>query len=37
MVESHTQCPREVICPYDPKDKPPSIDDMLNAMKDAFN
>tara|TARA_R100000353_G_C6485688_1_gene190387 strand:+ start:360 stop:671 length:312 start_codon:yes stop_codon:yes gene_type:complete len=36
MVESHTQCPREVICPYDPKDKPPSIDDMLNAMKDAF-
>jgi len=25
-----------VVCEYDPKDKPPSIDDMLNAMKDAF-
>ena len=36
MVESYTQCPKEVICPYDPKDRPPSIGDMLNAMKDAF-
>ncbi len=36
MVESYTQCPREVICPYDPKDRPPSINDMLDAMKDAF-
>ena len=36
LVESYTQCPKEVICPYEPKDRPPSIGDMLNAMKDAF-
>ena len=35
-VESHAQCPKDIICPYEPKDKPPSIGDMLGAMKDAF-
>ena len=36
LVDSYRQCPKEVVCPYDPKDKPPSVKDMLNAMKEAF-
>ena len=37
LVDSYKLCPKQVVCEYDPKDKPPSIDDMLQAMKDAFN
>jgi len=36
LVDSYDLCPKEVVCPYDPKDKPPSVKDMLNAMKEAF-
>jgi len=36
LVDSHKLCPKQVVCMYDPKEKPPSIDDMLKAMKDAF-
>ena len=36
LVDSYRQCPKEVVCQYDPKEKPPSVKDMLNAMKDAF-
>ena len=36
LVDSYRQCPKEVVCPYDPKDKPPTVKDMLNAMKEAF-
>tara|TARA_R100000808_G_scaffold22671_1_gene49479 strand:- start:197 stop:475 length:279 start_codon:yes stop_codon:yes gene_type:complete len=36
LVDSYDLCPKEVVCPYDPKDKPPNIKDMLNAMKEAF-
>ncbi len=36
LVDSYRQCPKEVVCEYDPKEKPPSVKDMLNAMKEAF-
>jgi hypothetical protein len=36
LVDSFKLCPKQVVCLYDPKEKPPSIDDMLQAMKDAF-
>jgi len=36
LVDSYDLCPKEVVCEYDPKEKPPSIKDMLQAMKDAF-
>ena len=36
IMESIDACPREVVCLYDPKEKPPTIKQMLNAMKDAF-
>ena len=36
LVDSYRQCPKEVVCQYDPKEKPLSVKDMLNAMKDAF-
>ena len=36
LVDSFKLCPKEVVCMYDPKEKPPTIQDMLNAMKDAF-
>ena len=36
LVDSYRQCPKEVVCPYDPKDKPPTVKEMLNAMKEAF-
>ena len=36
LGDSYDLCPKEVVCPYDPKDKPPSVKDMLDAMKEAF-
>ena len=36
LVDSYKLCPKQVVCEYDPKEKPPSIDDMLQAMKEAF-
>ena len=36
LVDSYELCPKQVVCEYDPKEKPPSVKDMLNAMKEAF-
>ena len=36
LVDSYRLCPKQVVCEYDPKEKPPSVKDMLNAMKEAF-
>ena len=36
LVDSYELCPKQGVCEYDPKEKPPSVKDMLNAMKEAF-
>tara|TARA_B100000287_G_scaffold365834_1_gene360774 strand:- start:38122 stop:38400 length:279 start_codon:yes stop_codon:yes gene_type:complete len=36
IMESIDACPREIVCLYDPKEKPPTLKDMLNAMREAF-
>ena len=36
IMESIDACPRQIVCLYDPKERPPTITQMMNAMKEAF-